>query len=460
MADAIDSKPVPEMEEESEQGEMVSGNKVAMRDVYANLVGAMGDRRRVSPLFPKFPYKIHAHQPDPNSGVRHILVNDGDDVVFQIDESELANFVMAWTRDQRFNMGCDKYQISYQQALKVVADDWKSLQRNLIDPVDVLWKGEPGYTYRRLPWSREEVRGMPTPLWDEILIRLGKHATAFMGFIGSILEPKSDVQQYLYLQGSGGDGKGAIIRMLELVMGKSFKAEEIPRDGDKFWTHGLLNKRLIAFPDADARDMLKSGKIKSLLGGDTQRIEPKGRSSYSARLRCKILISANPMPDITSSPADVRRCMLMSLPKLPPNTDIGPEYEEKLWLETGSFLLKCLDVYAVLCPRHGRIPYDQEDLYEHLEATEEHFEVFADQNFEFYPEELALKPKDRPHSMTPAQLDGILHIQFKGRKQDMHDFRVWLAQKHGIRRDRWATPDNSTIRAYTGVEFKGCITQA
>lgn len=460
MADAIDSKPVPETEAETHNPATIPGSKVAMRDVYANLVGAMGDRWRMSKYFPEFPHKIHAHRPDPNSGVRHILIDDGNEVMRQIDDLELASMLMKWTRAKRIDMGCDKYQIPHKVALALV-EEWKSLQKKLIDPVDMLWRDEPGPTYHRLPWTRDEVRGQPTKLWDDIMERMGpSHALTFKCFVGSLYHPKADVQQYLYLYGSGGDGKGAIIRMLEKTLGKAFKSEMIPADGDKFWTHGLLNRRLIAFPDADPKAMLKSGKIKSLLGGDSQRIEPKKKASYSVRLRLKMLISSNTRPNISSSPADMRRCLFIPLPPLPPGTKVDPSYEENLWAETGAFLLKCMDVYSVMCPKHEPIKYDTGDLAEHVASLEERFEVFADANFEFYPEEMEKLPRDRSY-VLPSVMDGRVRAEFRTMKEQ-EEFRAWLEHTHKVKSTAVKTEDGKTQRRYIGLSYKegGGIEQA
>lgn len=465
MADAIDSKPVPETEAETQGDDYNPGKKIAMRDVYANLVGAMGDRHRVPPSFPKFPHLVHAHQPDPNSGVRHILVDDGTGVVTQVDELAMIGFLMKWTRKERIAMGCDKYQIPYKVAAPLV-EEWKCLQKRLINPVDMLWKDEPGYTYHRLPWVRAEVAGQDTPLWDDLVKRMGPaNELTFKAFVGSLYHPQADVQQYLYLHGHGGDGKGTIIRMLEKTLGKAFRAEMIPDDKDKFWTHGLLNIRLAAIADADPAKMLQSGKIKSLLGGDSQRIEPKRKQSYTARLRVKLLISSNFKPEISSSPADLRRCLYIHMPPRE-NKDFVPGYEDMLWAETGAFLHNCMLAYELACPNHEPIPYDQTALKEHVDELEERFSVFAENNFEFHPHEMveyAAKERlgrDLSH-VQPSVMDGRMRLEFRQQKERT-EFRAWLERKHGIKSTLVKLADGRVMRCYPGMSAKGfaSVTQA
>jgi len=450
MTEPRDIKSAPKKKPKTTTSKALEGLEIKPPLVCEMLIDAI-NRDQFSVL-PEFPAKIHCLEPDVNSGARDILINDGSDVVRKVDDSYLTGLIMRYTRDPKHNFS-PVFRVNT-QAGQLCVDDWKHVTTDLIEVADVLWKDEPGYTYRRLPWAR----GIgPTPLWDDLTDRMGMHGNAFRAFVGSIFEKDADLQQYLYLYGKGGDGKGAIIRMLEQALGLAFKSEIVPTVNNQFWTHGLLNKRLVVFPDADPAEMLMSGKIKSILGGDSQRIEPKRKDTYSVRLRCKLMFCSNTRPNISSSPADMRRCLFIELPPLG-DIKVDPSYEIRLWEETGYFISKCLDIYRELCPAHGPIPYDRSLLLEHLSTVDEPFEVFAEQTMEFFPREPHQLDRDRPFC-DPARMDYFIKERFRT-EAERRKFRQWLEISKGVRKVGVKLLEGNTVYRYLGAQFKdGMIMQ-
>ena len=69
-------------------------------------------------------------------------------------------------------------------------------------------------------------------------------------------------------------------------MGKCYAAESIPDKKNRFWTWGLVSKRLVVFSEGEKSEASfpSSGYFKSLTGGDSVRIEEKNGGIYSMPL--------------------------------------------------------------------------------------------------------------------------------------------------------------------------------
>ena len=73
---------------------------------------------------------------------------------------------------------------------------------------------------------------------------------------GAVLHGRADLQQAFYLFGSGANGKGSFMRLLEMLVGDenthSTSLENICEN--RFEVANLYNKRLVMCPDEDRRD--------------------------------------------------------------------------------------------------------------------------------------------------------------------------------------------------------------
>ena len=157
--------------------------------------------------------------------------------------------------------------------------------------------------FTRLPWhAADDI----TPTWDLIISRMS-NADAFTAWVGSLFDETSYQQQYVWLHGKGNEGKGCINRFLMRVFGPAYCAKQPKERGDKFWTHDLLGKRLVVFPDCNDSAFVASGLFKSMTGGDPIPVEAKGEMAYTTRLAAKYLIISNERPDLSSETADRRR---------------------------------------------------------------------------------------------------------------------------------------------------------
>ncbi len=240
-------------------------------------------------------------------------------------------------------------------------------------PPPVREKSEPGLTFMRLEFDAPAGRDGPTPPLFEALLSRCTQPMALCAFIGSLFYPEADRQQYLYLHGDGGDGKGALMRLLFELFGRAAAALEPPTRGDRFWNMNLFVKRLAIFFDCADWGWFGSPRFKSLTGNDPLMFEAKGRSGFTARPTFKIIAASNTKPDVSSQRADMRRLIFIEVKPFSGPED--PQYEAKLRAEAAAIVRQCKAIYQEQCPGHGPIPVEHaKDVA--LEAESEYLNIF------------------------------------------------------------------------------------
>jgi len=268
---------------------------------------------------------------------------------------------------------------------------------------------------------------------------------AFEAWVGSLFFEEADSQQYAYLYGDGGDGKGSINRFLEAVFGKAYRSKQ-PMGGkhgyDKFWTYGLIGARLVTFPDCDDPRFVTSGIFKSLTGGDAIAVETKGVMGFTVRLKAKYLIISNETPDLTMGKADTRRIIYCTVGKN--EGGIDPTFEQKLWAQGGYFISRCIEKYLQLCPGHIPVPVSLTEIEECVSETEELFEEVFHKWFELSP----------AGAVVPGEMMRILNQEFPKKNGPQQAFRKWLARTHGIRKKTTRIDDSCNQKRYNGIITK------
>ncbi len=307
-------------------------------------------------------------------------------------------------------------------------DHWIYLAPQIPLPKSWAFASDAALTFHRLPWDLNE--SGPTPVWDELLGRMG-NAQAFRLWIGSLFEDKSDRQTYIWLYGTGQNSKGAIMRFLRGVFGPAYASEVVPGRSDRFWTHGLLGKRVVAFPDTNDVGFPASGLFKSLTGDDAIRMEIKGGATFSSELVAKFLYASNDRPELSSECADMRRAILCSLEPIVGEPD--PNYGEKLWLEGGAFLGGCHRDF--LACGGGIVKGDPAALAAWVAGLEDHFDSILHENFVLYNDhiyDIEVPKKDLPR-IEAKMMSFVVHKCFN-KRSDIRGFYNFLERKYGIKR--------------------------
>lgn len=414
---------------------MAKKKGLSFAELAAKICGVIDGTNPAAFLNP-WPHRFRTIEPAP--GAKIIVAEGEGQVITEVPLEHVTNCIV------QYMLGCamPEFFLTAQKA-REVARTWAANSKPIPEGDIRLtrWNSEPGYTWHRLPWDQSTG---PCPTWDILLDRM-TNRDAFQAWVGSLFFEQSDSQQYAYLYGDGGDGKGSINRFLERVFGKAYRSKQ-PMGGrngyDKFWTYGLVGARLVAFPDCDDPRFVASGLFKSLTGGDAVAVEAKGGMGFTVRLKAKYLVISNETPDLTMGKADTRRIIYCTVAAN--NGGIDPTFEAKLWEEGGHFIGKSFSKYLELCPGHTPVPVSLTEIAECVSETEEVFE-------EVFHKWFALSSLG---SVVPGEMMRILNQEFPKKNKPQQDFRRWLARTHGIRKKTTRIDDDCNQKRYNGIITK------
>jgi putative DNA primase/helicase len=162
--------------------------------------------------------------------------------------------------------------------------------------------------------------------------QLGEIALAFCN---AVLKGRSDLQKFSYLFGSGANGKGALMRLLAMLVGDENTHTTTMAElcGNRFESANLKNKRLVLMTDEDKGNS-GFGIFKAATGQDPIRFERKGKDASNFIFKGMMVVAAN-SPTFTgeSNPALKRRKVdFPCLARIPESDrrDLTPEFEADL----------------------------------------------------------------------------------------------------------------------------------
>jgi P4 family phage/plasmid primase-like protien len=115
-----------------------------------------------------------------------------------------------------------------------------------------------------------------------------------IAFCAAVLTGRSDLHKFLYLFGSGRNGKGVFSSLLSMLIGRENTHTTTMNDlnTNRFEPANLRGKRLVLMSDED-KYTGGIGILKSASGGDPLRHEDKGKKAGTFHFRGMIVISAN-----------------------------------------------------------------------------------------------------------------------------------------------------------------------
>lgn len=258
-------------------------------------------------------------------------------------KEELAIEILNYNND--YQPGSDLWTFTTKQALDC-AEYFRLTARPLAEPPKLIAsKSEDGLAFYRLPFDLEPGPG-DTPFFDAFCSRASDPA-ALRAYLGSLFSLTSPNQQYLYLYGSGQDGKGSLARNLQWVFGPAFQSKFVPdRNSSRFWVESLISARVCVIPESDSLGFCGGSFFKTLTGGDAVSVEPKGKPAYTVNLNCKFIVTSNTVPTIEDSTANRRRMIYIELKPLD-SASILPDgvVAEALRAEAPRFYARCLAEY-------------------------------------------------------------------------------------------------------------------
>ncbi len=293
-----------------------------------------------------------------------VLVDEKNKTVRLLNDTALtsiftdaAEYLWSISHQINFFSNCDAMNMAsstIQDAIKI----WQHSESSFLkEQVKVFcFKSDPCYAFSRCDFDIFDT-WQESPTFDQLMANFS-NSDAIMAFIGSVFFEESYNQQYVWIHGEGGNGKGSLIRAIQNVFGAAFYSSTyVPTKEDKHWTHELIGKRMVVFPDCNDVSFVTSGLFKSLTGSDVIRVEQKFKDAHNVNINAKFMFHSNRLPKISSSESDKRRLILSEAKNdkafIPNRT-----FEEMLKQEAPQFISNCIFRYKVACPEFGPIPVD------------------------------------------------------------------------------------------------------
>ncbi|MCY7336276.1 MAG: phage/plasmid primase, P4 family [Chamaesiphon sp.] len=168
-----------------------------------------------------------------------------------------------------------------------------------------------------------------------------------IAFCNAVLTGRADLQKFLYLFGSGANGKGAFMGLLSMLVGKenTHSTTIAELNESRFESANLMNKRLVLMTDEDKR-VGGLSVFKSATGQDPIRYERKGKDATNFIFKGMFVIAANSPTFVGDSSFAIKRRKVdfPCLARIPENErrDMTPEFEADLTAFT-TYLLSLAD---------------------------------------------------------------------------------------------------------------------
>jgi len=357
------------------------------------------------------------------SGKRKPCIADDDQVITLLTVEGVASEILAYIDSNHTD-----YLVDHDLATKIVKT--YLLRATPIEDVSLTREiNEPGYCYHRQPYNmlqweitEEEMQGT-CELFHEWLGRVKHNKQAVVHWLGSLFVPQATNQQYLVLKGEGMDGKGALLNCLADFFGPTFAStfgEKVK--GDR-WTTSTLNKRVVAFPDAQNLAFLNSEVFKSITGGNPVPYRFLYQEEFSAPSEAFFIVCTNEDVDVTGMKSDRRRRIYAEMESA--RTQVK-DYQQNLKDEAQIFFSYCRQQYLKNCEIGMPIPVD--------DSVEDNLEADSWDQFDlFFEDHLTNRPEG---SMPRADLYHMFINNCDRRNMMFKRFKYYLRKKWGAEEKR------------------------
>jgi putative DNA primase/helicase len=260
---------------------------------------------------------------------------------------------------------------------------------------------------------------------DELCINNKQLKDIAIAFCTAILTGRSDLQKFLYLFGSGANGKGAFMNLLAMLVGKENTHSTTMADlnENRFEAANLKNKRLVLMTDEDRR-VGGLSVFKSATGQDPIRNERKGKDANNFIFKGMFVIAANSPTFVGESNFAIKRRKLdfPCLARIAENDrrDLTPEFESNLTAFT-TYLLSKSDKWVTDTIRGASSVEAVKQLNWAMTIREDSIAAYFDerlviellesitckilyQSYKSYCEDAGLKPKSL-NNFTPSLIE-------------------------------------------------------
>ena len=222
----------------------------------------------------------------------------------------------------------------------------------------------------------------PTPRFDRFMdeITCGRMVLKefLLRLMALFLTGKAE-QILVFFYGSGANGKGVLVRLIEKLLGAysyTLRPEELSdgryNDDQMKRTFALLEGARVAVVNEMRGDNMNLGMLKTLSGGDTINGAKMGRDARPIRPTWKMLFTTNQLPEVPNKSAFITRVKLVPFSAVFERNGIaGAALEAELEAELPGILWKlvklCPDVLANGLQAPAEVEAATRDLFEEVD---------------------------------------------------------------------------------------------
>lgn len=406
--------------------------KTPQQEIQQHIADHMNRKPSGEAFFPDYPFPRTYHVIEPQRGKYEVVEELDGQVLEHTTEDGVATAVAKFTYSL-VGTEYSEYKLDATKCERVMAY-WRKITDSFAhEIVPVRQKSEAGYCWHRLDFDMEDI---PTPMFDRLMDRATCNREAALAWMGALFHKKAQPQNYLWLHGSGGDGKGVITRLLEKFLDNAHVAADGTQQAlnNQFWGSQFLGKRLAIFSDISYTNIIQESNFKKLTGGDSIRIERKQQPSYTARVDTMCIITSNKLPSLTSAMADVRRAIVVDFSPRQGDDGDRKTYEDRLWeQERAGILFKCIDTYKRHIEEYGHINIETE-ITHRLAASgvEADYEQMIEECF-------ILNTDNLNDGIKAGKLSLLLKQKYRLNDIKVGLFKKYLQQTYGIEGKRKGT---------------------
>lgn len=395
-----------------------------------------------------------------SKGIRQIIRINSSNEACYVEDEYLAYQLINYAKS--FLALNDDYLWTFNDAMQIVKI-FKATDP-IEEPIKLAFLSNPNICFKRLPFDYLEKDRYIHPTWDRLMHNIEKNQEAFKCFIGSIFIDRSYCQQYLWMYGSGGDGKGTILNYLNTLLGSDICKPLSTNIKYEHWSETLPGLRIGYFSDCKHYGLPNTGEFLAVSGGDNIPINPKGKKSYYIKNTMKFIFASNNLPVIDHVDSNIRRSLIIEFKK---KQEFNDHFAFKAAIESEGieFINDCINLYLKKYPTHQHIvmdsDYDIENVTSEAEANKQ---AFLDEHF--FIEEIE-KTRTYNDPATKTLISGV--DKFKGeffvpgkrftqylnrfysKEQNQHiHLKEWMRQRWGI---TYSKKDvfQKDVRGYSGL---------
>lgn len=173
-------------------------------------------------------------------------------------------------------------------------------QADAINGNATLYPHVPGY-FNTMLFPYDYDPSATAPRWEAFLKQVlendAERINILQELAGYLLIPSNEQHKFFMLLGSGANGKSAVIRVLEGLVGEENRsAVSLGVFGERFALMTTVGKLLNVCPEADETDEPPMGLMKQYIAGDTITVDVKYNDPITIIPTARLVIAANSRP--------------------------------------------------------------------------------------------------------------------------------------------------------------------